>query len=40
MGIVDTQSVKCLPIRGPHGFDAGKKVLEPKRVAPVDAEGN
>ena len=40
LGIVDTQSVKCLPIRGPRGFDAGKKVLGRKRVALVDADGN
>ncbi len=40
LGIIDTQSVKCLPVRGPRGFDAGKKVLGRKRVALVDAEGN
>src|SRR3712207_9530831 len=36
---LDTQSVKCLPVRGPRGFDAAKKVLGRKRVALVDADG-
>ncbi len=40
LAIVDTQSVKCLSVRGPRGFDAGKKVLGRKRVALVDADGN
>lgn len=40
LGIVDTQAVKCIAVRGPRGFDAGKKVLGRKRVALVDAEGH
>lgn len=39
LAIIDTQSVKCLPVRGPRGFDAAKKVLGRKRVALVDADG-
>jgi len=39
LGIVDTQSVKCIPVRGPRGYDAAKKVLGRKRVALVDADG-
>lgn len=39
LAVVDTQSVKCLPIRGPRGYDAAKKVLGRKRVALVDADG-
>ena len=33
LGIIDTQSVKCIPVRGPRCYDAGKKVLGRKRVA-------
>jgi len=40
LGIIDTQVVKCIPVRGPRGYDAGKKVLGRKRVALVDADGN
>ena len=40
LGIVDTQVVKCVAVRGPRGYDAGKKVLGRKRVALVDAEGH
>jgi transposase len=40
LGIIDTQVVKCIPVRGPRGYDAGKQVLGRKRVALVDAEGN
>lgn len=40
LAIIDTQTVKCLAVRGPRGFDAGKKVLGRKRVALVDAEGH
>lgn len=40
LAIVDTQTVKCLGVRGPRGYDAGKKVLGRKRVALVDAEGH
>ena len=39
LAIIDTQSVACLPVRGPRGYDAAKKVLGRKRVALVDAEG-
>src|SRR5919199_6889663 len=38
--IIDTQAVKCLPVRGPRGYDAAKRVLGRKRVALVDAEGH
>ena len=34
--LIDTQSVKCIPVRGPRGYDAAKKVLGRKRVALVD----
>ena len=37
--IIDTQSVACIAVRGPRGYDAAKKVLGRKRVALVDAEG-
>ena len=40
LGIIDTQAVKCIPVRGPRGYDAGKQVLGRKRVALVDADGN
>ena len=36
---MDTQSVKCVAVRGPRGYDAAKKVLGRKRVALVDADG-
>lgn len=39
LGIIDTQSVKCIPVRGPRGYDAANKVLGRKRVALVDAAG-
>ena len=39
LGIIDTQSVKCIPVRGLRGYDAAKKVLGRKRVALVDADG-
>ena len=38
-GILDTQSVKTGPQRGPRGYDAGKKVRGRKRVLLVDTEG-
>ena len=38
-GILDTQSVKAGPQRGPRGFDAGKKVRGRKRVLLVDTLG-
>ena len=39
LSIIDTQAVKCIPVRGPRGYDAHKKVLGRKRVALVDADG-
>ena len=38
--IIDTQSVKTGPQRGPRGYDAGKKVTGRKRVLLVDTEGD
>src|SRR5689334_7590715 len=38
--IIDTQSVKTGPQRGPLGYDAGKKVKCRKRVLLVDVEGD
>ena len=38
--IVDTQSVKAGPQRGPRGYDAHKKVKGRKRVLMVDVEGD
>lgn len=38
-GILDTQSVRTGPQRGPRGFDAGKKVKGRKRVLLVDTQG-
>lgn len=40
LAIIDTQAVKCLPVRGPRGYDAAKRVVGRKRVALVDADGN
>lgn len=39
LAVIDTQSVPCIPVRGPRGYDAAKKVLGRKRVALVDADG-
>ena len=39
LGIIDTQAVKCIAVRGPRGYDAAKGVVGRKRVALVDAEG-
>ena len=39
LAVIDTQSVKCIGVRGPRGFDAAKKGLGRKRVALVDADG-
>lgn len=39
LAIVDTQSVPCLSVRGPRGYDAGKKVMGRKRVVIVDSDG-
>jgi putative transposase len=38
--IVDTQSVKTGPQRGPRGYDAHKKVKGRKRVLMVDTQGD
>jgi putative transposase len=38
--IVDAQSVRTGPQRGPRGYDAGKKVTGRKRVLLVDTEGH
>ena len=38
--VVDTQSVRTGPQRGPRGYDAAKKVKGRKRVLMVDAEGD
>lgn len=40
LAIIDTQSVKCLSVRGPRGYDGAKKVVGRKRVLMVDAEGH
>jgi putative transposase len=40
LGIIDTQSVKCIGVRGPGGYDRAKKLVGRKRVALVDAEGH
>jgi len=40
LGVVDTQVVRCVAVRGPRGYDAAKGVVGRKRVAPVDAEGH
>ena len=40
LAIIDTQSVKCLPVRGPRGYDPAKRLVGRKRVAMVDADGN
>ena len=37
--IIDTRTVKCLPVRGPRGYDAAKRVVGRERVAMVDAGG-
>ena len=37
--VIDTQSVRTGPQRGPRGYDAGKKVKGRKRVLMVDGEG-
>lgn len=39
LAVIDTQSVKGIPVRGPRGYDAAKKGLGRKRVALVDADG-
>ena len=37
---IDMQTVKCIPVRGPRGFDAAKRTLGRKRVAMVGAADN
>ena len=39
LGIIDTQTVKCIPVRGPRGYDPAKLTVGRKRVALVDADG-
>src|SRR3954466_1337467 len=39
LAIVDTQTVKCIAVRGPRGYDAAKGVVGRKRVAVVDTGG-
>lgn len=38
--IIDTQSVKTGPQRGPRGYDAHKKLKGRKRVLLVDTQGD
>jgi len=38
-GILDAQSVRAGPQRGPRGYDAGKRVKGRKRVLLVDTQG-
>lgn len=40
LALIDTQSVKCIGVRGPRGYDGAKKLVGRKRVALVDAEGH
>lgn len=40
LAIIDTQTVKCIPVRGPRGFDAAERTLGRNRVAMVDADGH
>jgi transposase len=40
LGVIDTQTVRCIGVRGPRGYDAAKGVVGRKRVALVDAEGH
>ena len=39
LAVIDTQTVKCIPVRGPRGYDAAKKMVGRKRVALVDGDG-
>ena len=39
LAIIDMQSVKCLGVRRPRGYDGAKKLVGRKRVALVDVEG-
>ena len=38
LSIIDTQSVKCIPVRGPRGYDAAKSA--PRRRASSMEEGS
>jgi len=38
-GIIDSQSVKTIGLRGPRGYDAGKKIKGRKRHLLVDTQG-
>lgn len=40
LAIIDTQSIKCIRVRGPRGYDGAKKLVGRKRVVLVDAEGH
>ena len=39
LGIIDTQTVKCIAVRGPRGYDPAKVTVGRKRVVLVDAGG-
>lgn len=38
LAAIDTQSIKCIGVRGPRGYGGAKKLVGRKRVALVDAE--
>jgi transposase len=40
LAIIDTQTVKCLPVRRPRGHDAAKHIVGRKRVGLADVDGN
>ncbi len=40
LGLIDTQTIKGIGVRGPRGYDAGKGVWGRKRVALGDAAGH
>ena len=39
LAIIDTQTVKCIAVRGPRGYDPAKVTVRRKRVVLVDADG-
>jgi len=39
LGIIDTQTVTCIAVRGPRGYEPTKLMVGRKRVALVDADG-
>src|SRR3954447_4666659 len=39
LGVIDTQTVRCIGVRGPRGHDAAEGVVGRERAALVDAEG-